>query len=86
MIKIGHHGSKTSTSLDLLHQSEVSYALLSVGNNSYGHPSPLVLEHLNQYGVKIFNTKTDADHVLVFFHQVLWVKNVNANYILVLSQ
>ena len=27
VIKIGHHGSKTSTSLDLLHQSEVSYAL-----------------------------------------------------------
>lgn len=49
VLKLGHHGSKTSSSLPFLHQLQPSLALISAGrNNRYGHPHQEVLEHLKQ--------------------------------------
>ena len=61
ILKTAHHGSKYSTSaafLDLLKPKE---AVISVGKNSYGHPSPDVLERLRERGIIIRRTDMGVD-------------------------
>lgn len=56
-LKVGHHGSKTSTSEELLKEVEPKVAIISVGDdNRYGHPNKEVIERLNKYDVKILRT------------------------------
>lgn len=63
VLKASHHGSQYSTSDALLELVRPSEAVISVGENSYGHPHPSVLERLQSRGVKIFRTDTDGDIV-----------------------
>ena len=52
----GHHGSSTSTSQALLDAVRPEIVLISVGENSYGHPSPEVLDRLSRSGASVFRT------------------------------
>ncbi|KRG15527.1 hypothetical protein ACA30_05380 [Virgibacillus soli] len=55
VLKVGHHGSKTSTSIELLEKIDPEFAVISAGrNNRYGHPHPEVLENLQRFNVKVF--------------------------------
>ncbi|MDP3764379.1 MAG: MBL fold metallo-hydrolase [bacterium] len=63
VLKIGHHGSKTSTSEALLKITKPEEAIIQVGKNSYGHPTPLVLDRLNKFGVKVFRNDQLGDVV-----------------------
>lgn len=56
VIKIGHHGSKYSTSQEFIDAVNPSYAVISVGDNSYGHPSADCLNKLREKGVELFRT------------------------------
>lgn len=57
ILKIGHHGSKSSTSEEFLDQVSPSFAIISVGeSNSFGHPSPDVLKFLEKRGINILRT------------------------------
>lgn len=50
VLKLGHHGSDTSTSLDWLDTTQPDYAVISVGeDNSYQHPSSAVLDNIELY-------------------------------------
>ena len=50
VLKLGHHGSDTSTSLDWLDTTQPDYAVISVGeDNSYQHPSSAVLDNIEIY-------------------------------------
>jgi len=60
----GHHGSKSSTGQRLLEQTTPEYVFISVGDNSYGHPHPQVLERLERYGCAVF--RTDRNGSIVF--------------------
>lgn len=60
----GHHGSKYSTGEELLRQTRPEYAFISVGENSYGHPSEEVLERLKNAGCRIL--RTDQYGTIVF--------------------
>ena len=54
VLKVGHHGSDTSTSAVFLQKVSPDYAVISVGSgNSYGHPSDSTLSRLNDAGIKI---------------------------------
>ena len=53
---VGHHGSKYSTSEELLSTLTPELALISVGDNSYGHPSDQALWRLVQAGATIYRT------------------------------
>jgi len=57
VIKIGHHGSRTSTSAAFLDAVEPLAAVISVGgNNRFGHPHADVLARLNNRGIQILRT------------------------------
>lgn len=47
ILKIAHHGSSTSSSEEFLSKTLPKHAIISVGNNNYGHPSEEVLDRLN---------------------------------------
>ena len=57
VLKIGHHGSKTSTSDGFLSAVSPKYAVISVGKgNDYGHPHEQVMSLLNSKEIKVFRT------------------------------
>ena len=56
----GHHGSKYSTSEELLAALSPETVCVSVGSNSYGHPAPETLERLYQHGCAVYRTDTDG--------------------------
>ena len=58
ILKVAHHGSKTSTSENLLKNVNFSHAIISAGrNNRYFHPHNEVLERLKKYQVNVWQTK-----------------------------
>lgn len=57
VLKVGHHGSDTSTGYRLLHESTPDQAVISVGtDNTYGHPHEEPLSRLEQAGVEVLRT------------------------------
>ncbi len=57
VLKVGHHGSDTSSSYVFLREVMPEYAVISVGaGNSYGHPSESVLSRLNDLGAVTYRT------------------------------
>lgn len=58
ILKVSHHGSKSSTCLEFLKEIQPETAIISSGEgNSYGHPHPFSLENLQKMGV--FTLRTD---------------------------
>ena len=65
VLKVGHHGSKTSSSEEFLRAVNPKCAVISVGyGNNFGHPRVEVLERLESLGVKIF--RTDINGLIKF--------------------
>jgi len=57
LLKVGHHGSNTSSSQNFLNQVKPEYAIIMAGkDNSYGLPKQKILDRLNKIGAKIFRT------------------------------
>lgn len=55
--KVSHHGSKSSSSIQLLNQMKAKSAFLSYGfHNQYKHPHPSIIERLNSYNIPYFST------------------------------
>jgi len=67
ILKVAHHGSKTSTSEDFLEKIFPSIAVIQVGENKYGHPHPEVLARLKKFGIEILITKELGD-IKFFFN------------------
>ena len=63
ILKVGHHGSRTSSSKEFISEINPRYSIISVGkNNRYGHPNNNVLDNLNNS--KIY--RTDQDGSIMF--------------------
>ena len=63
VLKVGHHGSKTSSSKEFIDEINPKYSIISVGkNNRYGHPNKEVLNNLKNS--KIY--RTDEDGSIMF--------------------
>ena len=63
VLKVGHHGSKTSSSKAFIDEINPKYSIISVGkNNRYGHPNKEVLDNLNNS--KVY--RTDKDGSIMF--------------------
>jgi len=62
VLKVAHHGSKYSTSDIFLAAAKPQIAVISVGaKNTFGHPTPEVLQRLEKSGIKIFRTDQNGD-------------------------
>ena len=57
VLKVGHHGSNTSSSADFLDQVKPEYAIIMAGkDNKYGLPKQKILERLIKINTKIYRT------------------------------
>jgi competence protein ComEC len=62
VLKVGHHGSSTSTGDILLTAVQPAIALVSAGRrNRYGHPAPVVLHRLARHEVRVLRTDELGD-------------------------
>lgn len=65
ILKVGHHGSTSSSSEKFLNEIKPLISIISVGNdNKYGHPHQETIEKLNKIGSKIYQTK-DVGNILI---------------------
>ena len=60
----GHHGSKYATSYALLEAVQPRIVIISVGENSYGHPAPEVLNRLAEYNCTVYRTDLQGSVLL----------------------
>ena len=69
VIKVGHHGSKTSSSELFINKINPSYSIISVGsNNKYGHPNKEVLNNLSSS--KIYRTDQDGSIMFIINNKI----------------
>lgn len=78
ILKVGHHGSTTSTSSQFLEQIKPQYSIISVGkDNDYGHPKEKVLERLKKKKSQVYRTDengtitilTDGKNIQILFEK-----------------
>jgi ComEC/Rec2-related protein len=82
ILKVGHHGSKTSSCSDWIATLSPEVAIISVGrHNPYGHPDEEVLERLESFGIAI--RRTDLEGTIVYKG---WRKTKQTNEIPVLEK
>ncbi|MDO8619802.1 MAG: MBL fold metallo-hydrolase [bacterium] len=75
VLKVGHHGSKTSTSEALLGFASPAMAVISAGkDNKYGHPHAEVLDRLKQFEVQTFGTYEKGRVIMESDGETVWVK------------
>ncbi|MDD4210854.1 MAG: MBL fold metallo-hydrolase [Clostridia bacterium] len=73
VLKLGHHGSNTSTSSELLSEINVTYAIVSAGeDNSYGHPDQETINRLIYSGVS-------ANNIFITFENGNIIANINTS-------
>jgi competence protein ComEC len=73
VLKVPHHGSRTSTSAAFLARVSPRLGLIGVGRrNRFGHPAADVVERLASAGVRTFRTDRDGDIALLFAGGRVW--------------
>ena len=65
VLKVGHHGSDTSSTEAFLKAVSPEYAIIMVGDNNYGHPNNVVLDRLDSLGAQIYRTDKEGTIVMV---------------------
>ncbi len=80
VLKVGHHGSDTSSIQPFLEATSPDFAIISAGSeNKYGHPTPRVLKRLQNMGAQIWRTDTQGDIIATINEQSINVKNRPTN-------
>lgn len=75
VIKLGHHGSSSSSSVQFIKKVNPKYAVISVGkDNSYGHPHRETISLLNKLRIKYFRTDEVGDIIFETDGYNLWTK------------
>ena len=65
VLKVGHHGSRTSTGAGFIAAVAPEYAVISLGkDNRYGHPHEETLDTLQQFGVEVFRTGEEGTIIM----------------------
>lgn len=66
ILKVAHHGSKTSSIKEFINAVNPKYAVIGVGkDNKFGHPSEKTLETLNDKNVKIYRTDISGEIMII---------------------
>ncbi len=75
VLKIGHHGSKTSTAEEFIIEVSPEIAVISAGkDNPYHHPHQETLETLEKYGIRVLRTDKNGDIKIICDSQSLRLK------------
>jgi competence protein ComEC len=76
VLKVAHHGSKTSTTPEFLAVANPKVAVISVGENPFGHPSNEVVERLNERlgSENIYRTDEEGTIEFITDGERLWVR------------
>jgi competence protein ComEC len=75
VLKIGHHGSRTSTSPAFLEAVQPQFAMICAGqDNPFGHPHQETLDLLQQAGIKVYRTDHDGATVFHTDGNRLWIE------------
>ena len=65
VLKSGHHGSRTSSSTELLDKADPDYAVISCGtDNDYGHPHKETIDRYQKYGITVYRTDKQGTVIL----------------------
>ncbi len=81
ILKVGHHGSSTSTGADFLAEADPVYGIISAGEgNRYGHPHYEVLDRLTDNDVMIYRTDQDGDITFVLGEDGIKSVTTETNY------
>lgn len=76
ILKVAHHGSKTSSIKEFINAVSPKYAVIGVGkDNKFGHPSEKTLENLNDKNVKIYRTDISGEIVIIIDGDSVKVKS-----------
>lgn len=73
LLKLGHHGSDTSSAEVFLQATSPRYAVVSAGtNNQYGHPKPIVIKRAQEVGACVLST-ADLGHISFYSDGRVWM-------------
>lgn len=80
VLKVGHHGSKYSTTQEFLNKVNPKYAIISVGkNNSYDHPNEITLTKLKNKNIEIHRTDKEGTIIITSNGTNLTITNEQTN-------
>lgn len=80
VLKIGHHGSKYSSSDEFIKKVNPTYGIIMVGkDNKYGHPTKKALDVLNKYNVTIHRTDEEGTIIMKIKGDSISFENVKTN-------
>lgn len=80
VLKVGHHGSDTSSSKGFLEAVCPSFAVISVGTgNSYGHPDPVTLSALQEIGADIWRTDEKGTVIVICDGENITVQSIGTS-------
>ena len=66
VLKVGHHGSDTSTTAVFLDAVSPAYAVIQVGkDNKYGHPTTEIINRLEERNIKIYRNDLDGNIIAI---------------------
>jgi len=77
VLKVAHHGSKYSNCQEFIDAVGPKYAYIPVGRNTYGHPTPEVIERLKNSGAQVYRADLHKD--LTFYFDSNGIKGVKYN-------
>lgn len=76
ILKVGHHGSITSTNLEFLDKVDPRIAIITVGKNHFGHPSQKIIERLEDGNIQIYRTDEDGTIIVRTNGQEYWIRTL----------
>ena len=80
VLKVGHHGSRYSSSDEFIKKVSPSYGIIMVGkDNKYGHPTKKTLDILNKYNVTIHRTDEEGTIIMKIKGDNISFENVKTN-------
>ena len=79
VLKVGHHGSSTSTNLEFLDKVDPGIAVITVGKNNFGHPSQKIIERLEDKNIQIYRTDEDGTIIIRTNGQEYWIRTLRGN-------
>lgn len=73
VLKVGHHGSSSSSTPAFINIVKPQVAIISVGKNSYGHPDSLVMKRLTLIGADVYSTEKNGNITFESNGKKLWI-------------